>query len=36
MINARVDRAAGEPDKDGHTTLTFSIEEGDVFRIGNI
>jgi outer membrane protein assembly factor BamA len=36
MINARIDRQAGEPDKDGLTTLTFLIEEGDVFRIGAI
>lgn len=36
MINAHVDRAAGEPDKEGNTTLAFTVEEGEVFRIGNI
>lgn len=36
MINARIDRQAGEPDKDGATTLTFTVEEGEVFRIGAI
>ena len=36
MISARVDRQNAEPDKDGNTPLTFVIEEGDVFRIGNI
>lgn len=34
MINAHVDRAIGEPDKEGSTPLTFTVEEGDVFRIG--
>jgi outer membrane protein insertion porin family len=36
MINARIDRQVGEPDKDGNTTLTFTVEEGDVFRIGSV
>ncbi len=36
MINVRIDRAAGEPDKDGSTPLTFTVEEGDVFRVGAI
>lgn len=36
MINVRLDRVTGEPDKEGSTPLTFTIEEGDVFRIGSI
>jgi outer membrane protein insertion porin family len=36
MINARIDRQIGEPDKDGNTPLTVTVEEGDVFRIGSI
>lgn len=36
MISARIDRQNAEPDKDGNTPLTFVVEEGDVFRIGNI
>lgn len=36
MINAHVDHAAGEPDKDGKAALTFTVEEGEVFRIGKI
>lgn len=36
MINVRIDRAAGEPDKEGATPLTFTIDEGDVFRVGAI
>jgi outer membrane protein insertion porin family len=36
MINARVDRASGEPDKEGSTPLTFTVDEGDVFRVGTI
>jgi outer membrane protein insertion porin family len=36
MINVRIERAVGEPDKDGSTPLTFTIDEGDVFRVGSI
>jgi outer membrane protein insertion porin family len=36
MINARIDRQVGEPDKDGNTPLTFVVDEGEVFRIGAI
>lgn len=36
MINVRIERAAGEPDKDGATPLTFTVDEGDVFRVGSI
>ena len=36
MIQARVDRTTGEPDKDGNTPLAFVIEEGDVYRVGAV
>jgi outer membrane protein insertion porin family len=36
MINVRIERAAGEPDKEGVTPLTFTIDEGDVFRVGSV
>src|SRR5690606_15718866 len=36
MINVRIERAAGEPDKDGLTSLAFTIEEGDAFKIGSM
>lgn len=36
MINVRIERANGAPEKDGATALTFTIDEGDAFRVGSI
>lgn len=36
MINVRIERGVAEPDKDGATPLTLTLDEGDVFRVASL